>query len=347
MRTAFLKFIPRQARCLLMFLFIAGAASLFADDQFIAWGGEGTSKTVSAVGGLAAETSDEFVSWNEEFRACDTAAADSELSMTDLFWKFGSVGLTVLLTLIGTIAVHRTALLKVRPLILLLSVTVIGFILGACPCLIKGVQSPFAALRGTSAMHWIPAGGVLIILALTYLFGPSFCGWACPLGALQEFLFLNKNGSNPSERTRTVMLWIRRISFLLLIIWLSTTGILFWEEYDPFKAIFNLQVFSWISGVLITVLLIFSIYVFRPFCRTLCPLGLLSGLTARLPGAPGPTVQESCTNCMLCAKTCKMGALNNPKQINKEFCIGCGDCLTVCRRESIRWTRQINRNETS
>lgn len=259
--------------------------------------------------------------------------------LPDLPRKAGVLGLMALLTLVGVRALHRPRMLKIRPLILLLSLSILGFVFGASPCLIKGTQSPFAVLGGAQALHRLPVGGLLGVLVLTVLFGPAFCGWACPMGALQEFLFLNKNAANPSARIRRLLLWIRRITVLLLIIWLTTTGLIFWGQIDPFKSVFNLQGFSWTTGIPVAVLLISSTYVFRPFCRTLCPIGLLNGLIARLPFVPGPRIQPSCTRCMLCSKACSMGALDDPSHINMELCIGCGDCLNSCQHDSIRWGR--------
>lgn len=299
---------------------------------------------LAGIGAQPILADDEFAAWNPDSSISETTPAQHSGTLTccpeDLFRKTGVLGLMTLFTLAGARVLHKPGMLKIRPLILLLSLSILGFVFGASPCLIKGTQSPFAVLGGAHALYWIPVGGLLGVLVLTVLFGPAFCGWACPMGALQEFLFLNKNAANSFARTGRLLLWIRRIAFLLLIIWLTSTGIVFWGKIDPFKAVFNLQVFNWTTGIPVAVLLLSSIYVFRPFCRTLCPIGLLNGLTAGLPFVPGPQVQPSCTRCMLCAKACSMGALNDPSHINMELCIGCGDCLNSCKRDSIRWGRK-------
>jgi len=287
---------------------------------------------------------DGFVSWDEEYtgESADTLiSAEEEHSggPLPLFWKFGSIGLMVFFTLAGALAVRFPRLLRLRPLVLLLSLAVVGFYLGGCPCPIKGIQSPFARLGGASHIHWLPLGGLLAILLSSYVFGPTFCGWGCPLGALQEFLFLKRNAAPPSNQTRQIMLWIRRGSALLLALWLVFTGIIFWEDIDPFRAIFNFQVFNAVTWVLVGALLLSSIYLFRPFCRLLCPVGLINGLTGRLPGAPGPQVGTACNTCFRCAKVCKTGALNNPDHIMRELCIGCGDCLPHCGKQALRWEK--------
>jgi polyferredoxin len=289
---------------------------------------------------------DGFVSW-EEVSASESAntliIAKEEHSRGGLlFWKFGSIGLMVFFTLAGALVVRFPRLLRLRPLILLLSLSVVGFFLGGCPCPIKGVQIPFAWLGGAPRTHWLPLGMLLIILLSSYAFGPTFCGWSCPLGALQEFLFLKRNAAPPSKQVRQIMLWTRRGSSLLLALWLIFTGIIFWEEFDPFKAIFNIQVFNAVTWVLIGALLLSSIYLFRPFCRLLCPMGLINGLVGRLPGAPGPQVGTACNTCLRCTKACKMGALNDPSHIHRELCIGCGDCLPHCGKQTLHWGKKLS-----
>jgi polyferredoxin len=302
------------------------------------------------IGTVALPAEDGFVAWEDEVSiesAGTRAASEPETCETPmpLIWKYGSMGLMVLFTLIGALALRFRRLLRLRPLALLLTLSVVGFYFGGCPCPIKGMQSPFASLGSATPIHWLPLGGLLIILLSSYLFGPTFCGWGCPLGALQEFLFLRRNAAAPSDRMRQVFLWIRRGATLLLILWLVITGTIFWEEIDPFKAIFTFQIFNITTWILVGAVLLSSLYLFRPFCRIFCPVGLLNGRIARLPGAHGgPQVQASCTRCMRCAKTCKTGALNNPAKIARELCIGCGDCLPQCGKKALSWRRNRKGN---
>jgi len=293
--------------------------SLRAEDEFVAWDGGSPAESAELLSPACAQ-------------ACDNPLP--------LFWKFGSLGLMGLFMLAGAVAVRFPRLLRLRPLILLLTLAVTGFFLGGCPCPIQGVQSPFAWLGGATRTHWLPLGGFLVILLSSYVLGPTFCGWGCPLGALQEFLFLKRNAAPPSDGMRQILLWIRRGSALLLALWLVSTGIIFWEDVDPFRAIFTFQIFNVTTWILVGALLLSSLYLFRPFCRLFCPVGLLNGLAARLPGAAGPQIQASCNHCLRCTKTCKTGALSRSGTLLRELCIGCGDCLPQCGRQSLRWGRR-------
>ncbi len=301
---------------LIIILLPVGTAGLRADDPFVAWDNEYAQTALDAV------------------RPAGPESCENPLSRG---WKYGSIGLMILFTLTGAIAVRVPRLLYLRPAVLLLTLTIAGFFMGGCPCPIKGIQSPFAWLGGSAEIHWLPLGGFLIILFSTYTLGPTFCGWGCPLGALQEFLFLKRNAAPPSAQVRRTMLWIRRASVLLLFLWLLITGTIFWEDVDPFKAIFTFQVFNVTTWVLIGVLLISSVYLFRPFCRLFCPVGLLNGLVARIPGASGPRVKIACTACLRCTNVCRTGALADPGHINRELCIGCGACFSCCGKKALMW----------
>ena len=192
------------------------------------------------VGTVKARAEDDFVSWNDGCVAESVSASslpDSEphTILLSAVWKFGSLGLMVLFMFAGVLAVRFPRLLRLRPLILLLTLSVTGFFLGGCPCPIKGIQSPFAWLGGAARIHWLSLGGFLIILLSSYVFGPTFCGWGCPLGALQEFLFLKRNAAPPSDQMRQIMLWIRRGSALLLALWLVATGTIFGKRWIRLK----------------------------------------------------------------------------------------------------------------
>ena len=297
------------------------------------------------VGVVGLQVDDKFVAWDEAYAqtpidAVHPTGLESCENPLSRVWKLGSIGLMVLFALIGAIAVSVPRLLYLRPVVLLLTLTVVGFFLGGCPCPVKGVQSPFAWLGGSTEIHWLPLGGFLIILFSTYTMGPTFCGWGCPLGALQEFLFLKRNVTPPSAQVCQAMLWIRRASALLLFFWLIITGTIFWDDVDPFKAIFTFQVFNVTTWILVGVLLLSGVYLFRPFCRLFCPVGLLNGLVARLPSASGPQVQSACTTCLRCTNVCKTGALADPRHINRELCIGCGACIPYCGKNALRWGKR-------
>ena len=179
------------------------------------------------------------------------------------------------------------------------------------------------------------------MIALAWLLGPTWCGWVCHLGALQELLFrFNLKPTACSKRTIRVLLWVRRGAVLAFALSLVFAGVAWWERVDPFQTIFNLKTASVAAIITALVLATISLFVYRPFCRTLCPIGMVSGLMGRLPWAIGPVKQAECRECPQCRASCRMGAIDPSGTVNRELCIACGDCLDGCPFNGIAWKRQ-------
>jgi polyferredoxin len=73
----------------------------------------------------------------------------------------------------------------------------------------------------------------------------------------------------------------------------------------------------------------------RFWCRYLCPLGALLGILARF-SLFRPVIGSGCTECKLCARSCKVGAIETKADdfhIVAQECTVCLDCLAAgCKR---------------
>ena len=70
----------------------------------------------------------------------------------------------------------------------------------------------------------------------------------------------------------------------------------------------------------------------RFFCRNICPLGALLGLTARTGLLKGHGGSDDCAQCRACRSVCRMGAIDRDRRIAMKDCILCMDCLEKCPR---------------
>lgn len=91
--------------------------------------------------------------------------------------------------------------------------------------------------------------------------------------------------------------------------------------------------FYWKLGILIGILLS-CIFVYRPFCKYLCPLGALYALFNKFSFYQLAIDKTKCTNCKLCVKNCKMN-VEVTKDINSKECIRCGECKSICPHMAI------------
>ncbi len=107
----------------------------------------------------------------------------------------------------------------------------------------------------------------------------------------------------------------------------------------PFdRAYFDLALVS-----LLFLLAIFGAEMFqrRFFCRNVCPLGALLGWFAGLGLTGLRGGDEGCGSCRLCARICRMGAIDEQRRVSRQQCSLCMDCLQHCPRQIISLQRTI------
>lgn len=227
---------------------------------------------------------------------------------------------------------------RTRPFFLVASVAVLGFYRGSCPCPVGGLQEGLLFVMGAGGragwLWWFA-----VLLPLTYFFGKVWCGWVCHLGALQELL--HRPGRFrfwASVGAQRVMRYIRIGTLVALVAQLALTRHLWWKEVDPFKTAFSLMATNPVSWVLLVVLLVSSVLVYRPFCKTLCPVGLVLGWVGLLPRAAGIRGKAGCIGCRSCSGACSAHALTWDQKtvvLDRQECIACGECLDACKLQGL------------
>lgn len=223
---------------------------------------------------------------------------------------------------------------KTRAFFLIGSLIYLGFVRGACPCMISSFQNSVLMIFGVP-VAWESLLWFLALIPATYFFGKVWCGWLCHLGAFQEFIHRVSGVNFLSGRKTQKTLKIIQISVIVLwILQLLVTRTNIFCEYDPFKVAFNLLSPSWVGWALLAVLIVSSLLMHRPFCRTICPVGLILGWVSRIPGAKKLNKDTTCINCKMCSAECATKAMiyeNKITTLNNEDCIMCGECMSSCK----------------
>lgn len=299
----------------------------------------------------ASQTKDKFETYNTKkiTSYCNSSGeCKTENVSGNIIWILE----LLFVTAIAGILVRYKTTRNLRGFFLLASIAIIGFYKGGCPCPILGIQNLTLTLIGIKiywgSIVWIP--GLIII---TYFFGKVWCGWVCQLGALQELIYLpGKIKILQGQKSQYIMRYMRIILLIILVLQLIITKTAIYEHYDPFKAIYNLIVSNNTTLVLLILVLVSSVFIYRPFCKTACPIGLILGWVSKIPGASIIGKNDNCTSCSNCSNACKIRAITHDEKISileNQECIACGECLDECKKSSLKfyrkWQRQKYTNE--
>ncbi|MCX6867286.1 MAG: 4Fe-4S binding protein [Verrucomicrobia bacterium] len=192
----------------------------------------------------------------------------------------------------------------------LIALAYFGFWRRGCVCAIGSVQN--IALGIANPSYAVPLTVIAFFtlpLVVALVWGRAFCAGVCPHGAIQD-LVLVKPIKVPGwlDEMLRVVPWIH----LVLAVLLAATGSLFILcKFDPFVGIFRMAGPRWmlVTGAL---LLALSVFVGRPYCRYLCPYGVLLGVASRFAKWRPTVTPDTCIQCRLCENSCPFGALSVP-----------------------------------
>ncbi|WP_132252466.1 4Fe-4S binding protein [Methylobacterium segetis] len=166
----------------------------------------------------------------------------------------------------------------------------------------------------------------------------TFCGWLCPFGALQELaawpakrLGLRQVAVPPALDRALRLVKYGVLAAILGAAALSSPLADGFAEIEPFKTAITLYfVRSWPFVAYAAGLILLNLFVYKGFCRYLCPLGASLALGGRLRLFDWiPRRSECGSPCQLCKVRCRYGAIEPSGRIDYPECFQCMECVTI------------------
>lgn len=170
----------------------------------------------------------------------------------------------------------------------------------------------------------------------------TFCGWLCPFGALQDLLsqFAQALGWRHKRLHTAIDQRLKVVKYVVLGVMLSTpfftdTTLAPWAEVslevEPFKTAISLYfVRDWPYVLWAALCLVFSMVVYRGYCRYICPLGAALAAVNVFQRWQWIPRREACgTPCQTCRHACEFQAIAPTGHVDYSECFQCLDCVSV------------------
>ena len=226
----------------------------------------------------------------------------------------------------------------------------------SCPgavtsCPLGALQNAFSASNKTAPYYMI---GIIMLYGL--MFGRWICGWLCPFGLMQDLFYKIKT---PKHKKNVFTRVLSCLKYVILVVFVIVIPLLYMTRDFPLpgfckyicpagtvggalgllinpnnEGIFEMlgPLFTWKFALAISIL-VGTIFVYRLFCRFLCPLGAMYGLFNKFSLFGIKLEKDKCVNCGKCISVCKMDI----HHVGDVECINCGECISVCPTKAITY----------
>ncbi len=226
----------------------------------------------------------------------------------------------------------------------------------SCPgavtsCPMGALQNAFSASNKTVPYYML---GILMLYGI--MFGRWICGWLCPFGLLQDLLHKIKTPKLKKNRLTKALSFIK---YVILVLFVVVIPLLYMTKDFPLPAfckyicpagtvggaigllinpnnesMFGMlgPLFTWKFALAISIL-VGCVFIYRIFCRFLCPLGAIYGFFNSFSIFGIKLNRDKCIDCGKCISVCKMDI----HHVGDMECIQCGECIAHCPTQAISY----------
>ncbi|MCK9303895.1 MAG: 4Fe-4S binding protein [Bacteroidales bacterium] len=278
------------------------------------------------------------------------------------FMVFADMTILIFLIIIGLMFVIGHKPSRWLSVLAIISLIYLGILRGGCICPVGAVTN---ITMGILSPEMVGLATVIIFLTpliIALIAGRIFCTSGCPIGAIQHLMYSKKRRIRIPEKINKIL---RIVPVLILA---ATIYAAVYSKYylicelEPYKAIFFLgkswtgQIINFITGqsveakllwamgitawIYLAVILIIGFWIPRPFCRFICPYGVLLGFFSMFSIKRRSINGEKCNQCGLCQRACPVEAISVDRKgktssLSHYDCIQCNKCTDACKKGAI------------
>lgn len=217
----------------------------------------------------------------------------------------------------------------------------------ACP--LGSLQNALTGQDKSTAFYIV---GIILLYGL--LAGRWICGWLCPFGLIQELFYKIKTPKLKKSKFTRVLSYLKYVLLVLFVFIIpllyalrnvpvpafckyicpagtleGAMGLLSNKVNESFLRMLG-PIFTW-KFLLMVSIIVACVFIFRFFCRFICPLGALYGFFNKISFFGIKLEKPKCVDCGKCISKCKMDI----KHVGDHECISCGECIEVCPTKAI------------
>lgn len=226
---------------------------------------------------------------------------------------------------------------------------------------------------------------VVLLVALTLVFGRVYCSVICPLGIFQDIVArIGRRKKKLPYKFSSERRWLR-IAFLVLMVVTLVAGLVPiaalldpYASYGRIASNFFQPIYRWannllayaseradsyafysvdvwlkslptliVAGVSAIVVAVLAWRGGRTYCNTVCPVGTVLGYLSKFSLLKPVINTDKCVGCGVCARKCKASCIDSKQHaIDYTRCVACMDCLNNCSHHAISYSRRRRTSET-
>lgn len=279
------------------------------------------------------------------------------------FMVFVDLGIFILLMILGACFVVKSKSARPVKIVSGVALVYLGLLRGGCICPVGVITNVTLGLSNPQLVGLATLILFLVPMIMALIMGRIFCTSACPLGAVQHLFYKRKKHIQLPDKVNAILKIIPVILLLATIYMALSYSYFLVCKLEPYKVLFFVggswtrQLISLISGqsvemqilwaggflawIYVLAALVIGYWIPRPFCRLLCPYGVLLGVVSIFSFKKRGINKEKCVYCGACKKACPVQAIqldkaNGIAKVSGYSCVQCNVCTQACKKGAIQ-----------